>query len=139
LDTVRVGRHTARPMATPTEFEWHREIAAELERRVRNRDFFVWLNVTGRRRGEPTDYDTLAREIETGLRGLDAETHSPMEPGFHAHGPKLDLEVRAIPKKPDARGSQPLVANPVPAVPYWEYADRFEIKSFRRAKPGRRP
>jgi hypothetical protein len=107
-------------MTATTEFEWHREVAAELERRVQNRDFFVWLNVTGRRRGEPVDYDAIAREIETWLRGLDPDTHSPAEPGLQTYGPTLDLEVRAIPKKPEARGSQPLVANPVPAVAYWE-------------------
>jgi hypothetical protein len=28
--------------------------------------------------------------------------------------------VRAIPKKRRARGSQPLVANPLPAVAYWK-------------------
>jgi hypothetical protein len=106
-------------MATASEFEWHREVAAELERRVRNRDFFIWLNVTGRRRGEPVDYDAIAREVETWLRGLDPESHSPLEPGLQSVGPTLDLEVRAIPKKQPARGSQPLVANPVPAVPYW--------------------
>ena len=107
-------------MAASNEFEWHREVAAELERRVRNRDFFLWLNVTGRRRGEPIDYDAIAREIETWLRGLDPEQHSPQEPGLQSVGPTLDLEVRAIPKKPAARGSVPLVANPVPAVGYWE-------------------
>jgi hypothetical protein len=107
-------------MAPSDEFQWHREVAAELERRVRNRDFFLWLNVTGRRRGEPVDYDAISRELETWLRGLDPETHSPRTPGFQSFGPTLDLEVRAIPKKREARGSQPLVANPVPAVAYWD-------------------
>jgi hypothetical protein len=107
-------------MATSDEFQWHRELAAEVERRVRNRDFFVWLHITGRRRGEPIDYDAIARELETWLRGLDPDSHSPLGRGFKSMGPTLDLEVRAIPKKKDARGSQPLVANPVPAVPYWE-------------------
>jgi hypothetical protein len=115
-----VTRHTARPVATPNEFEWHRELAAELERRVQNRDFFIWLNVTGRRRGEPIDYDAIAREVETWLRGLDPESHSPQAPGLQSVGPTLDLEVRAIPKKRRARGSQPLVANPLPAVAYWK-------------------
>ncbi len=103
-----------------SEFEWHREVAAELERRVRNRDFFLWLNVTGRRRGEPVDYGAMSGELEIWLRGLDPDSHSPGDPGFQVRGPTLDLEVRAIPKKPEARGSQPLVANPVPAVAYWQ-------------------
>jgi hypothetical protein len=116
----RPTRHTARPVTTSNEFEWHREVAAELERRVRNRDFLLWLNVTGRRRGEPVDYDAIAREVETWLRGLDPDSHSPRERGLQSVGPTLDLEVRAIPKKLPARGSQPLVANPVPAVAYWQ-------------------
>ena len=103
-----------------TEFEWHREVAAELERRVENRDFLLWLNVTGRRRGERVDYDAIGREVETWLRSLNADSHSPREPAFPVYGPTLDLEIRAIPKKPEARGTVPLVANPVPTGPYWD-------------------
>jgi hypothetical protein len=103
-----------------TEFEWHREITAELERRVQNRDFLIWVNVTGQRRGKQVDYDVIGREVEAWLRNLDPDAHSPQSPAFPVYGPTLDLEVRAIPKKPEARGAQPLVANPVPAVAYWE-------------------
>src|SRR3954463_14252213 len=53
--------------AVSTEFEWPREVAGELDRRVQNRDFLLWLNVTGRRRGENVDYDAIGREIETWL------------------------------------------------------------------------
>jgi hypothetical protein len=101
------------------DLEWHRTIVDQLERRVQNRDFYIWLHA-GRRRGKNIDYDALGREVETWLRSLDPDSHVPLHPGLRPYGPTLDLEIRAIPKLPEARGSQPLVANPYPAVPYWE-------------------
>ena len=52
--------------------------------------------------------------------GTRPRNRSPQEPGLQSVGPTLDLEVRAIPKKPAVTGSVPLVANPVPPVGYWE-------------------
>lgn len=101
----------------PDEFNPHRVVAEALEHGVRNRDWFVWLTVNGTRMPGAADLNALAEQAETWLSRLDPENEE--QPELAYEGPALSVRLRALPKKPHARGANPLVGNPYPAYAQW--------------------
>lgn len=103
-------------MAIPDGDTLHHALSEALEGGVANRDWFLWLDVSG---GDPhPDFSSLIEQTERWLAQQDpdarelATTLSWQQRGLH-------VEIRAEPKKPRARGAQPLVGNPYPAFAYW--------------------
>jgi hypothetical protein len=109
----------------PTELQWHQHVARELERRVRSRDWLLWLSV------EPPDaddehtpsLDELASEVEQWLASLDPDEavvfrHEPTWTWTPSKGTGK-VRLAALAKKPEARGSEALIGNAVPAFAQW--------------------
>jgi hypothetical protein len=105
---------------TPGNDTAHRLVSEALEQGVRNRDWFLWINVNGDTFLAPNDnLDSLVQLTEQWLRELDPDAERKPAP-FAWPGPHgVSVVLRALPKKPHARGSNPLVGNPYPAFAYW--------------------
>ncbi len=109
-----------------SELHWHQEVAAALERGVRNRDWFLWLTLdppSDDKRGSTPPLTELADQVDAWLSGLDPDvvTHTGRSEQWTwtASSGAARLTLSAIPKKPDARGHAGLIGNPVPAFAYW--------------------
>jgi hypothetical protein len=109
-------------VASNDEMTIHQRLVEALEAGVRNRDWFVWLgvNVTGEVNADAIELGKIVQFVEDWLGGLDPDTKYP-EPPDAAMTPDniVYFEFQAIAKKPQARGTRPLVGNPVPAFAYY--------------------
>jgi len=103
-------------MGTPEHDSPHHMLTQALEAGVTNRDWFLWLDVSG---DDPRpDYTSLIDQTEAWLEGQDPDAPDPAaELVWHRGG--LHVQIRALPKKSRARGANPLVGNPYPAFAYW--------------------
>jgi hypothetical protein len=113
----------AEPRSTlsPQELEWHERVRDALNSKIENPNFFVWIDVTAEP-GAVLDEEELRGDVEEWLGGLDAdgviEVRSSPVHEYSTGG--LSVVLRALPKKPEARGRSTLiVGNPVPAFAYW--------------------
>ncbi|MEA2459112.1 MAG: hypothetical protein QOC95_2084 [Thermoleophilaceae bacterium] len=110
--------------AHPDESGLHRQLRDALNESLASTNFLVWITVEAS--GDGTHLSTT-REIvlrtEQWLSSLDPETIPTPEaiPEMAFTDPAAEVRIRAIPKKPEARGyrSQPIVGNPEPAVAGW--------------------
>lgn len=93
----------------------HRVVSQALEGGVQNRNWFIWVDVSGE--SPPPDLSPLITRTEQWLHDLDAGTSQSTELNWSKSG--LTVLLRALAKKPHARGANPLVGNPYPAFAYW--------------------
>jgi hypothetical protein len=94
-----------------------------LNRELTTPNFFVWIKVrpTGKSR-EFADLPTIVRETESWLRALDPDSVDASDlPERNFSDRAAKVEIRAIPKKREARGdrSVEIVGNPEPALAGW--------------------
>ncbi len=106
----------------PDEPELHHELRDALNAGLENKDFFVWITV--RPVGWQKSFAYLPRIVDTVEEWLGALDPEDVQPWDHGKGeisltdPAADVRVRAIPKKPEARGTRPdhIVGNPEPVL-----------------------
>jgi hypothetical protein len=103
-------------MSSAERLTIHHRVSQALEVGVRNRDWFLWLDVSGE--PELPDLGSLVAETERWLARLDPDAGGD-EAELDWVGPGLRVHLRALAKKPRARGGNPLVGNPYPAFAYW--------------------
>ena len=106
--------------------QWHIAVCSELESRVKNRDFFLWVTVEpgeGASAPEEVDSDGLKAvgdEVAEWLGGISADAVDANAPPKHeAHIATPRIELAATPKKPNRRGTDPLVLNLYPGMTYF--------------------
>jgi hypothetical protein len=109
----------------PDEPELHRQLRDALNEGLTNTDFFVWITV--RPTGYQKSFSYLPRIVEgTGrwLASLDPDApHEERKSNTELlellfEDPAADVRIRAIPKKPEARGRRAteIVGNPEPVL-----------------------
>ena len=114
-------------MSEDLQYQWHESVSKELEARVKNRMFFLTVAVEPERAGRgpaktPKDVDaptweTTAQSVEQWLEGLDPDAVDQDDPPTHELRPEeVAVQLTAIPKKTNRRGTDPLVLNPYPGV-----------------------
>jgi hypothetical protein len=108
----------------PAEPALHHELRDVLNADLSNKDFFVWINVTPNGSGEEfNDLGKIVRGVEAWLDALNPDDVSTAEqvPELEFIDPAAEVRVRAIPKKPAARGARsgPIVGNPEPVLVGW--------------------
>lgn len=106
--------------------QWHLAVSRELEARVKGRMFFVRVAVateqTAPGASTPADvgddvWDSLAERVEQWLEGLDPDAVDEDNlPEYEVRPGDTLLELAAIPKKPNRRGTNPLIVNPYPGI-----------------------
>lgn len=107
----------------PDEAVLHHALRDALDRTLTSKDFFVLITVepSGERQ-KFEDLEGLALEVERWLRGQDPE-HVDVDalPERLFTDKAAEVTVRAIPKKPSARGHRAanIVGNPEPALAGW--------------------
>ena len=106
--------------------EWHGAVCRELESRVKNRDFWLWVTASPGDEAAPPeeipdeDWQEVADEVENWLEGIFADTVDPNDPpGHEAAIATTRIELTASPKKPNRRGTDPLVLNLYPGMTYF--------------------
>lgn len=106
--------------------QWHIAVCRELESRVKNRDFFLWVEVApgdGASPPEEVDPDgwkVVADGVADWLGGMSADGVDANDPPKHeAQVATTRIEVTATPKKPNRRGTDPLVLNLYPGMTYF--------------------
>lgn len=105
---------------------WHIAVCTELESRVKNRDFFLWIEADpGECTSSPEEVDSdswkaVADEVAEWLDGMSPEGVDANDPPRHeAHIETTRIELAATPKKPNRRGTDPLVLNLYPGMTYF--------------------
>lgn len=107
----------------PAEPVLHHTLRDSLNQSLTNTDFFVWISITPT--GERNDFDDLngiVSATEQWLSEQDPESVDPDRlPEVEFSDRAADVSIRAIPKKPSARGNHPgeIVGNPEPALAGW--------------------
>lgn len=115
-------------MSDELQAEWHRAITRELEARVKNRTFFVTIEpevAGGEGAMDPEQVDSptweaAAESVERWLEGLDADAIDlDAPPTFEVQPGNTLVALSATPKKEKRRGTDPLILNPYPGVPFF--------------------
>jgi hypothetical protein len=106
----------------PDEPALHYALRDALNGRLTNTDFFVWITV--RPTGEQQEFrnlDWIVHDTETWLASLDPDAERDLASERFFHDPAAEVQIRALPKKPEARGkgTQPIVGNPEPILTGW--------------------
>ncbi len=106
--------------------QWHTAVCRELESRVKNRDFFLWVKAEpAEGAGAPDEVDpdgwkVVADEVAEWLGGMSADRVDANDPPQHeALIETTRIELAATPKKPNRRGTDPLVLNLYPGMTYF--------------------
>lgn len=106
--------------------QWHIAVCRELESRVKNRDFFLWVTAEpGEGASSPEDVDpdgwqAVADEVADWLGGMSPDGVDANDPPKHEAQIKATrIELAASPKKPNRRGTDPLVLNLYPGMTYF--------------------
>ncbi len=106
--------------------EWHVTVGRELEARVKNRDFFMWVTVDpGDGAASPEevveeDWQRVADDVAEWLDGTSPDTADPNDPPRHEVAvATARIELSASPKKQNRRGTDPLVLNLYPGMTYF--------------------
>ena len=107
----------------PAEPALHHALRDALNRSLTNTDFFVWITVTPKGdASEFRDLPSLVEETEGWLQGLDPDAIDASElPEQYLSDAAADVRIRAVPKKPSARGQHAgqIVGNPEPVLAGW--------------------
>lgn len=115
-------------MSDETQAEWHRAVTRELEARVKNRMFFVTIEpeetgsegATDLEEVDSPTWEAVAESVERWLEGLDPDAVDPDAPATFEVRPGGNLvALSAAPKKEKRRGTDPLILNPYPGVPFF--------------------
>lgn len=107
----------------PDEPALHHELRDALNAGLHNTEFFVWINVTPS--GQAQSFgrlDDLVVSAAKWLSSLDPDSVSAQEeaPELHYTAEAGRARLRALPKKPEARGrSGQIVGNPEPVLAGW--------------------
>ena len=106
--------------------QWHIAVCRELESRVQNRDFFLWVSAQpGEGAPPPEEVDAerwkgLADDVAEWLGGISADSVDANDPPKQeAQIATTRIELTATPKKPNRRGTDPLVLNLYPGMTYF--------------------
>ena len=106
--------------------QWHLAVCSELESRVKNRDFFLWVAAEPGEEAVPPEetdaeaWKALGEEVADWLGGTSADRVDPNEPvKLEVSVGDTRVELSATPKKPNRRGSDPLVLNLYPGMTYF--------------------
>ncbi len=106
--------------------EWHIAVCTELEARVKNRDFFLWVTAEpGEGASSPEEVDSdgwkaVADEVAGWLGEMSADNVDANDPPTHETQLETTrIELAATPKKPNRRGTDPLVLNLYPGMTYF--------------------
>lgn len=106
--------------------EWHVAVCRALEARVKNRDFFMWVTASPGDGATPPDevadedWQAVADDVESWLEGIHVDSADPNDPPRHeAAVATTGIELTATPKKPNRRGTDPLVLNLYPGMTYF--------------------
>jgi hypothetical protein len=107
----------------PDEPGLHRALRDALNQGLSSTDFFVWITVTptGNRK-EFENLGSLVTAVESWLAGLNPDEVDASElPEREFPDTAAEVRVRAIPKKPSARGQRAgeIVGNPEPILTGW--------------------
>jgi hypothetical protein len=109
--------------------QWHIAVCRELESRVKNRDFWLWVTVEpGDGAASPDDstsedWRAVADDVAGWLGGISADSVDPDSlPTHEARIAATSVELTANPKKPNRRGTDPLVLNLYPGMTYFQGA-----------------
>jgi hypothetical protein len=106
----------------PDESASHHELRDALNRQLTNTNFFVWIDVrpTGKHKGF-SELEQVVKIVEEWLDDLDPDASAPGEDRVQEReisDPAATVKLRAIPKKPAARGgrAEQIVVNPEPLL-----------------------
>ena len=106
--------------------QWHIAVCTQLENRVKNRDFWLWVTAEpaeGAGAPEAVDdgeWSTLGSDVADWLGGMSADAVDPDDPAKHENEVATTrIELSATPKKPNRRGSDPLILNLYPGMTYF--------------------
>jgi hypothetical protein len=110
---------------------WHRAACKELEGRVKDRRFLVWLKAEpGRGEGaaattpeevDPQAWEALAQSAQEWLEGLHQASVDPDDrPTRELRVADVRIELSAAPKKTKRQGTGSLIANPFPDIVTFE-------------------
>jgi hypothetical protein len=106
--------------------QWHIAVCAELESRVKNRDFFLWVTAEpAEEESSPEDvgsdgWQAVAGEVAEWLGGMSPDGVDANDPPKHeARVGTTRIELAATPKKANRRGTDPLVLNLYPGMTYF--------------------
>lgn len=124
---VAVGPVKVRPMSDELSDRWHIAVCTELESRVKNRDFFLWVSAEPSGDASPPEqldaeeWTALGQAVAEWLDGMSVEAVSSDDPPTHeAHAGGTLVALTATPKKPNRRGTDPLVLNRYPGATYFQ-------------------
>jgi len=106
--------------------QWHSAVCGELESRVKNRDFWLWVSAEPGE-GAPApgevgdeDWAALGAEVADWLGGMSADAVDADDPPKHeSRVGATRIELTATPKKANRRGSDPLILNLYPGMTYF--------------------
>ena len=109
------------------QLKWHRAACQELEARVKDRRFLVWVTVeTGQAEGGPPTppeqldaqaWEAVAESVEEWLSTLDqSKVDRDNHPTHEVKIADRRLELSAAPKKSKRHGTGSLIANPFPGI-----------------------
>lgn len=98
-------------------FDLHRNIVTQLENKVTNRDWWLWLLIE---EGEDPEVSVegLGPEIDAWLAQGDPNGNTVLDSEEWVEG-SLVFRLRALPKSAKVRGSSDLFGNPFAAVAFW--------------------
>ena len=106
--------------------QWHVAVCNELESRVKNRDFWLWVTAEpGEASTAPGEvgseaWQALAAEVAEWLGGISADSVDADDPPKReSQIAATSVELTATPKKPNRRGTDPLVLNLYPGMTYF--------------------
>jgi hypothetical protein len=109
----------------PDEPDLHHELRDALNAGIQNTNFFVWISVYPTGWGKSFSYlPRIVEAVEEWLGALDPDQARPWDKvggEIEIVDPAADVRLRAIPKKPEARGTRSglVVGNPEPILTGW--------------------
>lgn len=107
----------------PGESALHHALRDALNNRLTSTDFFVWINVTPQENAtEFGDLEALVSKAETWLSTRNPDDIDASElPELTLSDMAAEVRIRAVPKKPSARGyrAPQIVGNPEPVLAGW--------------------
>jgi hypothetical protein len=107
----------------PDEPALHHALRDALNQRLTSTDFFVWISITPTGAAQDfRDLNALVDHTERWLAERRVDTVEANElPELQLSDPAAEVRIRAVPKKPAARGRRApeIVGNPEPALAGW--------------------
>jgi hypothetical protein len=109
----------------PDELALHHELRDAFNQRLRNTNFFIWIDVRPTGRYQRFQHlDQVIRATETWLADLDPDAPRSADhlPERWLVDPAAEMKLRAIPRKREVRGyrAAEIVGNPEPVLVGWQ-------------------